>query len=156
MKNKKDIVEFYPKGKGFDLRLDKYECYKKASGKCSLDIIDDYSIFKESGNRNDISYCPYYCNLIRKNGYKPDLNPVSISRDLCNHYSVDNGRHRVCIMAHENKPMYIHITYSNSECCICTKLSSISRYAKIYGKRRLLFDYVRYYIRNKHKKITYL
>ena len=86
-----------PKGKvDLTIRLNKNTCYFLRTGKCSLNVVDDFSV---SGNAkistNDLLYCPKLYKTMRNK--KEQMRPVSIALCECGHGEVLSGHQRACI-----------------------------------------------------------
>lgn len=103
---------FNPIGKSFCFRMDKYTCFLRKHGKCSLDLTDDqyeafsriddeiYSDnFQEMTDKSSVHYCRALAKDFKSNGINK---PIDICNNTCGHYSINFGQHRACIARRVN------------------------------------------------------
>ncbi|MRY42631.1 hypothetical protein GKD46_20825 [Parabacteroides distasonis] len=96
------IENFDPRGKEFHFKLDKYSCYRCQTGKCSLDnvTLDELYAFNVSNDlpaESSKDYCIGMAKLFLEGEFET---PAFIYKDSCGHYSIDDGQHRTCVVAH--------------------------------------------------------
>ena len=81
----------------------------------------------------------------------PDLYPASFEMNTCGHYSVGNGRHRICIMGHKKKMMKVIIGSSPYKCIYCD-----SRSIKENIVKKGIKGTINLYMINRNKSVTYV
>lgn len=77
------------------INLSKSTCYFMRTGKCSLNVVSDYSL--SAGAKlapNDLLYCP---RLYRAMKNKEKMKPIAIIPCECGHGQVVTGQQRACI-----------------------------------------------------------
>lgn len=96
------LVNFDPRGKSFEFRLDQYTCYRCSTGECSLENMS----IKELQNSSDcvraigessIEYCRGMAKLFLDGEFTAPAR-IYLNRK-CGHYSVSDGQHRTCVVA---------------------------------------------------------
>lgn len=97
-----EIKILNPGGKKIHFSLDKYTCYKRKTGKCSLDNITIEELLeythKREYNESSVHYCRSIAKLLLHNKFLKSLDMPNIYYyKKCNHYSCSDGQHRTCI-----------------------------------------------------------
>jgi hypothetical protein len=125
-----EVVSFDPTGKVFVYNLDKYSCFRKLTGKCSLDLTEeDVKQYAEKEgtikskrysdyDRTSVYYCRMLAEDIKINGV---TQYVWLHPHNCDHYAFTWGQHRTCIaktIGLNNIPALIGDKW-NSECRVC-------------------------------------
>lgn len=145
-------IDFNPNGKTYYFRLDEHDCYKCASGKCSLEDISLDELKKyptDCSQEKSINYCRGIASMLLNNKFPA---PASINLNKgCGHYSFDDGQHRTCCLARLNTKganIKKDINFKKEEglCYYCGRLSSINKEIKLFNEQNVL-----YRIRNKKK-----
>lgn len=85
-----------PKGTvDLTINLNKNTCYFLKTGKCSLNVVDDFSCSSGKLATNDLLYCPkLYKAMCSK---KEQMRPISVALCECGHGEVLSGHQRACI-----------------------------------------------------------
>lgn len=90
----------------FAYNLDKYSCFRKLTGKCSLELSEEevrhFSAKERISKKASYEYhkenSVYYCRLLAESFNKKGMTkPVEINPFSCGHYAFTDGQHRVCI-----------------------------------------------------------
>ena len=98
-----EVKNFNPRGKHFHFRLNEYSCYKCKYEMCSLDglslkDIKEYELTTiRTLQESNKEYCIGIAKLFLQGEFK---NPLAVSKNICGHYSLGDGQHRVCVVAH--------------------------------------------------------
>lgn len=94
-----------PKGNvELTIQLNKNTCYFLRTGKCSLNVVDDFSLSGTSKlAMNDLLYCPKLYKTMRAK--KEQMRPVSIALCECGHGEVLSGHQRACIASQRELPL---------------------------------------------------
>lgn len=88
MSNSKGTVEV-------TINLNKNTCYFLKTGKCSLNVVDDFACSSGKLATNDLLYCPKLYKAMRS---KTDqMRPISVALCECGHGEVLSGHQRACI-----------------------------------------------------------
>ncbi len=110
-----------PKGNvDLTIKLSKNTCYFLRTGKCSLNVVDDFAI---SGTAklatNDLLYCPKLYKTMRTK--KEQMRPVSIALCECGHGEVLSGHQRACIASQRELPLALRATEEELRptCSVC-------------------------------------
>jgi hypothetical protein len=110
-----------PKGTvDLTIRLNKNTCYFLRTGKCSLNVVDDFSL---SGTAklatNDLLYCPKLYKTMRTK--KEQMRPVSIALCECGHGEVLSGHQRACIASQRMIPVSLRASEEEirPNCSVC-------------------------------------
>lgn len=115
------ITGFIPWGKTYCFSFDKYNCFFRHGGICSLrnmHLPSDYRKCKEYAKWQEM-FCPNLASSILQQGFFQAADDVKVLKNTCGHYSVDEGQHRVCVCARLKIPMKVLYQESDVECIIC-------------------------------------
>ena len=100
--------------------LNKNTCYFQKTGKCSLNVVEDFSV---SGtlkvNTNDLLYCPkLYKTMCNK---KEQMRPITVALCECDHGEVISGHQRACIASQRNLPLPVRASAEavRPTCSVC-------------------------------------
>ncbi|ULO04752.1 hypothetical protein H1230_16440 [Paenibacillus sp. 19GGS1-52] len=123
--------KFNPTSIEFTYMLSKHDCFRKLTGKCSLQLTDSekkrYTLAERTLTEDDTYWdfeanSMYYCPLLLKSIQNKGMqNSIEINPHSCGHYSFSSGQHRTCIAKTsgiQNIPANIHKAW-NSECRVC-------------------------------------
>lgn len=88
MSNSKGTVEV-------TINLNKNTCYFLKTGKCSLNVVDDFSCSSGKLATNDLLYCPKLYKAMRSKSEQ--MRPISVALCECGHGEVLSGHQRACI-----------------------------------------------------------
>lgn len=101
------------------IKLNKNTCYFLRTGKCSLNVVDDFSM---SGSTkiptNDLLYCP---KLYKTMCAKKEMRPITVALCECEHGEVLSGHQRACIASQRNLPIQVRASEENvrEACSVC-------------------------------------
>lgn len=102
------------------IKLNKGNCYFMRTGKCSLNVVDDFSI---AGSlkipTNDLLYCPkMYKAMCSK---KDSMRPITVALCECEHGEVLSGHQRACIASQRNLPLQVRASSESTRptCAVC-------------------------------------
>ena len=102
------------------IKLNKNTCYFLKTGKCSLNVIEDFTV---SGNlkinTNDLLYCPkMYKAMCNK---KDQMRPITVALCECDHGEVLSGHQRACIASQRNLPLQVRASDEavRPTCSVC-------------------------------------
>ena len=77
------------------INLTKNTCYFPKTGKCSLNVVEDFSCSSGKIGTADLLYCPkLYKTMCSK---KEQMRPVTVALCECGHGEVLSGHQRACI-----------------------------------------------------------
>lgn len=113
------ITDFIPWNKTYCFAFDRYNCYFRRMGICSLRnmiLPYDYKNFEKWEKQ----YCPNLASSILQQGFFQAASDVTIIKNICGHYTLDEGQHRVCVCARLKVPIKVVYSESNFECIICS------------------------------------
>ena len=102
------------------IQLNKNTCYFLRTGKCSLNVVDDFAL---SGTTklatNDLLYCPKLYKAMRSK--KEKMRPVSIALCECGHGEVLSGHQRACIASQRKLPIALRAGEEDlrATCSVC-------------------------------------
>lgn len=92
---------FNPVNKTCYFRLDKYSCYMRARGVCSLNGISIQDLMKQDTKQlcreNSIDYCRNIAKILMTTGFCSDV--LAYYCTDCDHFEFADGQHRVCVTA---------------------------------------------------------
>lgn len=92
---------FNPVNKTCYFRLDKYSCYMRAHGVCSLNGISIQDLMKQDTKQlcreNSIDYCRNIAKILMTTGFCSDV--LAYYCTDCDHFEFADGQHRVCVTA---------------------------------------------------------
>ena len=96
------LVNFDPRGKSFEFRLDQYSCYRCSTGECSLENMSIEALQNSSDcvgviGESSITYCRGMAKLFLDGEFTAPAR-IYLNRD-CGHYSISDGQHRTCVVA---------------------------------------------------------
>ena len=102
------------------IKLNKNTCYFLRTGKCSLNVVEDFST---SGSlkipTNDLLYCPkLYKTMCAK---KEQMRPITVALCECDHGEVLSGHQRACIASQRNLPIQVRASKEDvrTACSVC-------------------------------------
>ncbi len=102
------------------IKLSKGNCYFLKTGKCSLNVVTDFST---SGTQkiapNDLLYCPkLYKAMCSK---KEQMRPITVALCECDHGEVLSGHQRACIASQRNLPLQVRASDEDIRptCSVC-------------------------------------
>lgn len=102
------------------IKLSKSNCYFLKTGKCSLNVVTDFSA---SGSQkiatNDLLYCPkLYKAMCSK---KEQMRPITVALCECDHGEVLSGHQRACIASQRNLPLQVRASNEaiRPTCSVC-------------------------------------
>lgn len=101
------------------INLNKNTCYFLKTGKCSLNVVDDFTCSSGKIATNDLLYCPkLYKAMCSK---KDQMRPVSVALCECGHGEVLSGHQRACIASQRGIPLPIRAAEEKVRpaCSIC-------------------------------------
>lgn len=101
------------------INLNKNTCYFLKTGKCSLNVVDDFTCSTGKIPTNDLLYCPkMYKAMCTK---KEQMRPVSVALCECGHGEVLSGHQRACIASQRGLPLPIRAAEETvrTACSIC-------------------------------------
>lgn len=110
-----------PKGMvDLTIRLNKNTCYFLKTGKCSLNVVDDFAVSGSTKlSTNDLLYCPKLYKTMRTK--KEQMRPITIALCECGHGEVLSGHQRACIAS--QRGIALPIRASDEElrpaCSVC-------------------------------------
>ena len=118
------------------IKLSKNTCYFLKTGKCSLNVIDDFSV---SGSlkipTNDLLYCPkLYKTMCTK---KEQMRPITVALCECDHGEVIAGHQRACIASQRNLPLHVRASDEavRTTCSVCGGQMTFDTVSKNDGAR---------------------
>ncbi|WP_040210858.1 hypothetical protein [Clostridium polynesiense] len=139
--------KFDPKGKQYYFSFCKQDCYQAMHGKCSLDLSEDeVKLIPENDCEGDskVSHCRNTYKSIISEGQS---SPILITDNICNHYTVDDGQHRICIASKKGLMLEAYITKSDDVCHVCKKEEEIKesilyeeKKFKIFAPKKTIFQ----------------
>lgn len=77
------------------INLNKNTCYFMKTGKCSLNVVEDFACSSGKIGTSDLLYCPKLYKTMRSK--KENMRPVSVAICECGHGEVISGHQRACI-----------------------------------------------------------
>ncbi|GAA4879713.1 hypothetical protein GCM10023310_69860 [Paenibacillus vulneris] len=121
-----DVVSaFDPTKNKYAYHLDKFSCFRKLTGKCSLDLTErevEYYTSLEGKNRHHNKSSVHHCRLLAESIKSKGVTEyVWIHPHSCDHYSFTWGQHRTCIAKRiglNNIPALIGSAWE-SDCRVC-------------------------------------
>ncbi len=87
------------------INLNKNTCYFLKTGKCSLNVVDDFTCSSGKIATNDLLYCPKLYKAMKSK--KDQMRPVSVALCECGHGEVLSGHQRACIASQRGIPLQI-------------------------------------------------
>lgn len=116
------ITGFIPWDKTYCFSFDKYNCYLRRKGICSLQNMHLPSDFKKCKKYEKWQkmFCPNLASSILQQGFVQAADNVKVIKNACGHYCVDEGQHRICVCARLKVPMKILYKESDEKCIICS------------------------------------
>lgn len=143
MRGKTDVIDMTeiklirPSELKFCYNLSKHDCYRRYTGKCSLDEYFDKNIMWNSSIK---SYHKKYCQIlyvdIKKNGV---IKPVEICKKACGHYDISNGQHRICISKKMDLIIPAYVGSANRKCSACFQKNNFKYWVKSLFKLNNIF-----------------
>lgn len=123
------ITDFIPWGKTYCFSFDKYNCFFRRMGICSL-----WNMILPADNKKyekwEKQYCPTLASSILQQGFFQAADDVTVIKNACGHYCVEEGQHRICVCGRLKVPLKVVYLESNVECIICNR----SKYGGVRGK----------------------
>ena len=77
------------------INLTKNTCYFMKTGKCSLNVVDDFACSSGKIGTGDLLYCPKLYKTMQSK--KEQMRPVTVALCECGHGEVLSGHQRACI-----------------------------------------------------------
>jgi hypothetical protein len=118
------------------IKLNKNNCYFLRTGKCSLNVVDDFSM---AGSlkipTNDLLYCPkLYKTMCTK---KEQMRPITVALCECEHGEVLSGHQRACIASQRNMPLQVRASNEaiRPTCTVCGGQMTFDTESKDSGAR---------------------
>ncbi len=101
------------------INLTKSTCYFLKTGKCSLNVVEDFTCSSGKIATNDLLYCPKLYKAMRSK--KEQMRPVSVALCECGHGEVISGHQRACIASQRGIPLPIRAADDKVRpaCSIC-------------------------------------
>ncbi len=87
------------------INLNKNTCYFLKTGKCSLNVVDDFTCSSGKIATNDLLYCPKLYKAMKSK--KDQMRPVAVALCECGHGEVLSGHQRACIASQRGIPLPI-------------------------------------------------
>ena len=118
------------------IKLNKNTCYFLRTGKCSLNVVDDFSMngpLKIA--TNDLLYCPkLYKTMCAQ---KDKMRPLTVALCECDHGEVVSGYQRACIASQRNLPVQVKATDDDIRptCTVCGGQMTFDNHQKDSGAR---------------------
>ena len=108
------------KGKSVCFYFHCKNCFKEASGQCSLIAEEEFKIqFANLEEKADPKHCPKILGLMQMP--KTKLFPVYLYKYKCGHYQTGQGQHRICIAGHLGLEIKVIINVIKDKTCdYCT------------------------------------
>lgn len=134
------ITDFIPWDKTYCFKFDKYNCYYRRKGICSLQnmhLPSDYKKCKEY-DKWQKQFCPNLASSILQQGFFQAADDVKVIENICGHYTLNEGQHRVCVCARLKIPLKVAYLKSDEECIICSisKHSIRKRLSYMLGREK--------------------
>lgn len=102
------------------IKLNKNTCYFMKTGKCSLNVVDAFSISSSvKVATNDLMYCPkLYKTMCTK---REKMRPITVALCECDHGEVISGHQRACIASQRSLPLPVRAASSEIRptCSVC-------------------------------------
>lgn len=101
------------------IKLSKNTCYFLRTGKCSLNVVEDFSMSSpQKIPTNDLLYCP---KLYKTMCTKKDMRPITVALCECEHGEVLSGHQRACIASQRNLPIQVRASEEKvrEACSVC-------------------------------------
>lgn len=101
------------------INLSKSTCYFMRTGKCSLNVVSDFSL--SAGAKvapNDLLYCPRLYQAMKN---KEKMKPITITPCECGHGQVVTGQQRACIAGQKKLELSMCAASDNIDeaCNVC-------------------------------------
>ena len=87
------------------INLTKNTCYFMKTGKCSLNVVDDFACSSGKIGTGDLLYCPKLYKTMQSK--KDQMRPVTVALCECGHGEVLSGHQRACIASQRGIPLPI-------------------------------------------------
>lgn len=115
------ITDFIPWDKTYCFKFDKYNCFYKRRGVCSLKNVHIPADYKKSREYDkwQKQFCPNLASSILQQGFFQSADDVTVIKNTCGHYSMNEGQHRICICAKLKVPIKVLYAESDLECIVC-------------------------------------
>ena len=99
--------------------LNKNTCYFMKTGKCSLNVVEDFTCSSGKIGTSDLLYCPKLYKTMKSK--KENMRPVSVAICECGHAEVISGHQRACIAGQRGISIPIRATEEEMRpaCAIC-------------------------------------
>lgn len=101
------------------INLNKNTCYFLKTGKCSLNVVEDFACSSGKIGTADLLYCPKLYKTMKSK--KEQMRPVSVALCECGHGEVLSGHQRACIASQRGIPLPIRAADEEvrTACPIC-------------------------------------
>ncbi len=101
------------------INLNKNTCYFLKTGKCSLNVVEDFTCSSGKISTADLLYCPKLYKTMKSK--KEQMRPVSVALCECGHGEVLSGHQRACIAGQRGIPLPIRAADEEvrAACPIC-------------------------------------
>lgn len=102
------------------INLNKNTCYFLRTGKCSLNVVDDFSVSASTKvATNDLLYCPKLYKTMRAK--KEQMRPITVALCECGHGEVVSGHQRACIASQRDMPLPVRASDDavRPTCSVC-------------------------------------
>ncbi len=118
------------------IKLNKNTCYFMKTGKCSLNVVDSFSISSSvKVATNDLLYCPkLYKAMCTK---KEQMRPITVALCECDHGEVLSGHQRACIASQRSLPLPVRASAEDIRptCSVCGGQITFDKVANDSGAR---------------------
>lgn len=118
------------------IKLNKNTCYFMKTGKCSLNVVDAFSISSSvKVATNDLLYCPkLYKAMCTK---KEQMRPITVALCECDHGEVMSGHQRACIASQRSLPLPVRASSEKTRptCSVCGGQMTFDTIASDSGAR---------------------
>ena len=102
--------------------LNKDTCYFMKSGRCSLDMVDGFSMIAAvKSNPSDLLYCPRLYKAMQSARKGKKERTVKCTACECGHAEITSGAQKACIASQKNLTIYLDIDKEKclDLCAIC-------------------------------------
>ncbi len=118
------------------IKLNKNTCYFMKTGKCSLNLVDAFSVSSAvKVATNDLLYCPkLYKTMCAK---KEQMRPITVALCECDHGEVLSGHQRACIASQRPVPLPVRASSGKvlPTCSVCGGQMTFDTVANDSGAR---------------------
>ncbi|WP_246141165.1 hypothetical protein [Bacillus marasmi] len=121
----KKLETINPQKYSYAFNLGKYDCFKRLTGKCSLELTDEeyekYVPLSKGYSDGSVDYCREFAEYLKeKNAFEKDTGIYAVLND-CGHVAFDDGQHRTCIAKKLGIEKLVVSEFSKNpyECRVC-------------------------------------